>query len=187
MAVGSSQRGSFPGRSRWLSLGAVGLFAVVAGLILPQLITSVAPERTAAHGTEKQERSPLAYTPPAWPEAPDPKAMLGRLALGTAIVLALCVVTLAIGRRWLRGTATAGTDQGRIQLVETLTLGNRCNLHLVKIGGQQVLVGLDGGGLKAMVTLTEPFADRLLEMQTLGAAGAAEEERSPTPAPALPG
>ena len=50
-------------------------------------------------------------------------------------------------------------------LVETLPLGNRCLVHLVRVGKQQVLVGLDGGGLKSLVALPEAFDETLTEAE----------------------
>jgi flagellar biogenesis protein FliO len=64
-------------------------------------------------------------------------------------------------------------------LVETLPLGNRCLVHLVRVGNRQVLVGLDAGGLKSLVALPDAFDDALARVEETPAAEA------PPMAPAL--
>ena len=96
--------------------------------------------------------------------------MLTRLGVGTAVVLALCVVTLFAGRRWLKRLPGQADANSRMALVETLPLGNRCVVHLVRVGSQQVLVGLDAGGLKSLVALPDAFEDALAQAQEPAAA-----------------
>ena len=108
----------------------------------------------------------LSYRPPSWPEPPDAGAMLRRLGLGTAAVLVLCAGTLWIGKRWLRGTPVKGAGGGQLHLVETVALGNRCAVHLLRAGHQQVLVGVDGSGLKTVVALPPIFDTSLSEAQS---------------------
>src|SRR5262245_25956727 len=91
---------------KWWLPGVLCLIAVAAGLLLPPMMPAQpaeakpAPEAKAAQPPQPDR---AAYTPPPLPEAPDAGAMLGRLAVGTAVVLALCVVTLWVGKRWLGG------------------------------------------------------------------------------------
>jgi flagellar biogenesis protein FliO len=151
------------GGRKWLPLALIGGLAVVAGIVLPQMLGGVAPAEVPAAG--EAQKASLEYTPPTWPEAPDPRAMLTRLGVGTAVVLVLCVITLVVCRRWLRPAPGPGGDTGRMTLVETLPLGNRCLVHLVRVGNQQVLVGQDGGGLKSLVALPAGFDDALAEAQ----------------------
>lgn len=157
-----------PGKGRnWLPLALLGGIAVVAGIALPQMLGGggALPDPAPAASADGQTGS-LDYAPPTWPEAPDSRAMLTRLGVGTAVVLVLCVVTLVACRRWLRGLPHSANANARMVLVETLSLGNRCQVHLVRIGKQQVLVGLDGGGIKSLVALPEAFDDALAEAQT---------------------
>jgi hypothetical protein len=120
----------------------------------------------------EDHKGSLEYAPPSWPEPPDPRVMLTRLGLGTAVVLALCAGTLLVCRRWLRRLPGPGVGGSRMALVETLPLGNRCLLHLVRVGRQQVLVGLDGAGLKSVVALPEAFDEALAKAQDEPAAEA---------------
>src|SRR2546425_344205 len=82
--------------------------------------------------------------PPSLPDAPSLQGMILRLGIGTAIVLALCVATLAGIRRWMYPAAANGSTPREMRLTETLQLGNRCALHLVHLGKQPILVGVDG-------------------------------------------
>jgi flagellar protein FliO/FliZ len=91
--------------------------------------------------------------------------MLTRLAIGTITVLGLSVVTLWAGRRWLRGQPPNATAAGQLRLVDSIALGSRCSLYLVQAGQRQVLAGVDGAGLKSLVTLTEPFEAALADAE----------------------
>ena len=114
----------------------------------------------------------MAYSPPPWPESPDPKALLARLGVGTVVVLGLCVGTLWGAKRWLQRQPVAAASQ-QLRLLETLPLGNRCTLYLVSVGDRRVLVGADGGGIKSVAPLPEGFADALDEASC--AAGGVED------------
>lgn len=102
------------------------------------------------------------YAPP-WPEAPDTGAMIARLFVGTVVVLAACWATLWMAKRWLRGPQTAPAASGRLQILDSINLGNRCSLQLVQADGRQVLVGSDATGLKALVALPDSFQSMLAD------------------------
>jgi len=164
----------------WLPLAAVGLVASVAGLAMPQFLgkeSLKAPTPVAQIPSWKTQEpnGDLQYTPPTWPETPDYGAMFSRLVAGTVIVLGMCVGVLWLGKRWLPISglsvsgllmSAAGASAGtHLKLVETLSLGNRCCLHLVQMAERQVLVGVDGSGVKTVVPLTETFAQTLRDTQ----------------------
>jgi flagellar biogenesis protein FliO len=151
------------GGRKWLPLALIGAVAIVAGIVLPQMLGGMAPAE--APPVAEEQKGSLDYVPPTWPEAPDPRAMLTRLGVGTAVVLALCIVTLVVCRHWLRPKPDSSGGNGCMTLVETLSLGNRCLVHLVRVGNQQVLVGQDGGGLKSLVALPAAFDEALVEAQ----------------------
>ncbi len=52
-----------------------------------------------------------------------------------------------------------------LRLLETLPLGNRCSVHLVHMGNREVLIGVDGSGIKSIVPLPENFADVLTQTE----------------------
>src|SRR5438309_1107179 len=107
-----------PGAGRkWLPLALIGGLAVVAGVVLPQMLGGVTlPEAPPPSAGQKGS---LEYVPPTWPEPPDSRAMLTRLGLGTAVVLALCVITLIVCRRWLKQVPGQAAGNARMELVET--------------------------------------------------------------------
>lgn len=119
----------------------------------------------SATASAQSSRDDLSYTPPVWTDAPDTAAMLQRLVMGTATVLGLCVCTLWVGRRWLRGAPRGATSGNKLRLVETVALGNRCAVHLLLAGDHQVLVGTDGAGLKSLVLLAASFESTLAEIK----------------------
>lgn len=151
------------GALSWPLLGLLGIVAVVAGVNLPQVMNTSDRATEPAPAATSETKSPLAYTPPSLPDAPSAKSMLTRLGLGTFLVLALCVGTLWVGKRWLR-VPSAGTGAGsHLKVIETLPLGGRCLLYLVSAGNKQILVGVDSGGLKTLMPLPEPFENALDE------------------------
>src|SRR5262245_33448560 len=89
-------------RHSWVIIAVIGALAVCAGMVVPQMLPTDAAVSAPPSSAESAKKPELAYTPPAWPEAPDSKAMIIRLVLGTAIVLGLCAATLLLSKRWLR-------------------------------------------------------------------------------------
>jgi flagellar biogenesis protein FliO len=154
---------------RWLPLALVGLVAVTAGLVLPQALPTAAPAAKAPAPGDAAAKSKWAYAPPAAPEPGDARAMLTRLGVATVVVLALCVVTLWLGKRWLGGAAPAVGKASQLRLVETLALGNRCAVHLIHVGNRPVLVGADQSGVKTVVPLPESFMEHALALSGEGA------------------
>lgn len=153
------------GAKRWLPTAALGVVVVLAGVVLPQLLPNAAavPESTPKSETASQD--PWAYNPPPLSEGPEARTMLLRLGVGTVVVVGLCIGTLLLGKRWLQvvPTPTGGTRQ--MTVMEALPLQNRCCVYLIKVGSRQMLAGVDGSGLKALVPLTEPFEQALNDMQ----------------------
>jgi flagellar biogenesis protein FliO len=89
--------------------------------------------------------------------------MLVRLVLGTVAVLALCVLTLWVGKRWLRPLAVRDGAGKELRVIEALPLSGRCSVYLIQAGKCRALAGVDATGLKALLTLTEPFEEGLAE------------------------
>jgi flagellar biogenesis protein FliO len=156
----TSQPGAPSPARRWTPLALIGLLAVTAGIVLPQALPTV-PAAVPAAVAEPASKGKLTYTPPAVPEAPDARAMLTKLGVATAAVLALCVVTLWLGRRWLAAPAAQNPAGRQLRLIETLALGNRCNVYLVHVANRPVLIGADPSGLKSVVPLPESFESAL--------------------------
>jgi len=94
----------------WVMFGVLGLAATAGGIFLPRglrtpsepaaLVAVPPPVAPAAH-----PKDPLEYTPPSMPDLPSTSSMFLRLIFGTIFVLILCVLTLWIGKRWIRPLA----------------------------------------------------------------------------------
>ncbi len=122
------------------------------------------PSRVAddAHGSTATTRDAgvdFSYSP-NWPEPPDTSGMLLRLAFGTVATLGLCVATLVAGRRWLQ-RPTDGKTAKKLQIEESVMLGHRATLFLVKVGETHLIAGTDAGGLKSLIVLPTSFAEVL--------------------------
>jgi len=158
-----SARGASARSWTWLVVGSVGLLAALAGSALPQLVPGGMPQTTASPKQEQAATGDLKYSEPAWPETPSAASMLSRLAIGTGIVLVLCVGTLWAGKRWLVGPVPPKqpAEASQLRLLEALALGNRCSVQLIQAGSRQVLVGLDSTGMKAVVPLNDTFEHAL--------------------------
>ena len=129
----------------------IGLIASLAGLLIPQMLPG---DKTPPPTAAARDAKDLTYVPPTWPEPPSVQSMLLRLGFGTMFVLILSIGAISYGKRYL--SAFAGNAvAGELKLVETLPLGNRCRLHLVRLGGRQILVGADGAGIKTVTPLDD--------------------------------
>ena len=153
----------------WTPWVVIALVATVAGLLLPQLMPGDNVLSTLHAKTDAKDETKAKYTAPVLPEAPNFQAMLARLGGGTIVVLGLCVVTLWVIRRWVNPQPQAGVGPRALELKETLSLGNRCSLHLVQLGKREVLVGVDAAGIKVIVPLPHAFDDVLAQTEMPGA------------------
>ena len=97
---------------------------------------------------------------PNWPEPPDTTGMLLRLGFGTVVTIGLCVGTMIFGRRWMQRLPAGGSAR-KLQIEESVTLGNRAVLYLVKIGETHLVAGTDAGGLKSLLVLPTAFQEVL--------------------------
>jgi hypothetical protein len=144
-----SPRGSaFPKSQIWLILCVFGAFVVAAGMLAPAVLLGRDADK-ASHALASGPKGEFVNVP----EAPGAGAMLLRLVLGTVVVLVLCVATLFGARRWLGEPTPDAGLKTRFAVVESLRLGRTCWVHLVRSETRGLLIGVDGGGLKAVVAV----------------------------------
>jgi flagellar biogenesis protein FliO len=160
--AGNDGKGRFGAWPSWVAIAVVAIFL---GLLLPQMMPGDISAQTALPKAETKPKGKLDYVAPALPEAPNMQGMLTRLVAGTGVVLGLCVVTLWGIRRWLHPARVNGLTPRDMKLMETLQLGNRCSLHLVHLGKQPILVGMDASGIKSIVPLPTPFEEALQDAE----------------------
>jgi len=158
----------------WLIFGVLGIAATAGGVFLPRSLRNgdSAPEAPLAVQPAKAN-DPLEYNPPALPELPSPSAMFLRLGLGTVFVLILCALTLWAGKRWIRPLAGPATENKQLSILEALPLGGRCSVYLLQVGESKILAGVDGGGLKTLLTLPQSFDVTLAEVREAAGSKAA--------------
>lgn len=151
----------------WAPWTLLGLGAVLAGFLLPQFRSVPAvvesPEGQAAPAVGTFKAQAKRDQPQPWVDPPDHTGMFLRLGVGTVLVLGLCVVTLRLGKKWLTGMQPPPGPDSKMRLVESLSLGNRCVMHLVHVGNRLVLVGTDASGLKTLAPLAQGFDETLLD------------------------
>jgi len=75
-----------------------------------------------------------------------------RMVLGLVVVLALLGATAWVSRRFRAGTQGRG---GQIEVVSGLSLGARERVVLIRVGGEQVLVGVSPSGMRALHVLNQ--------------------------------
>jgi flagellar biogenesis protein FliO len=148
-------------RTATICLAAFLIFGMTASLSRAKEAPSIDEPVAAEASLEK-----LDYAPESWPDAPDTAAMLRRLVLGTATVLGLCIGSLFVGRRWLRGAPARVNSGNKLRLVETVSLGNRCVVHLIQSGNHQILVGVDGTGVRSLVPLPPSFEQAIADVRS---------------------
>ena len=89
--------------------------AVLAGLMLPQLMPGETVLEKSHAKVEAKSKSPGDYVAPSLPDMPSPQAMLGRLFVGTVFVLGLAVVSLWGVRRWMQTNAPANSTSRQMR------------------------------------------------------------------------
>jgi flagellar protein FliO/FliZ len=76
-----------------------------------------------------------------------------RMVLGLAVVLALLGATAWVSRRFRVG---AGLRGGLIEVISGLSLGARERVVLIRVGSDQVLVGVSPSGMRTLHVLSQP-------------------------------
>lgn len=150
-------------------------------LCLGVLLLASAGSLSAAETPAREASADFSYSP-NWPEPPDTGGMLLRLAFGTVVTLGLCAGTLILGRRWLQRPASGGSSR-KLLIEESVVLGHRATLFLVKVGDQHLVAGTDAGGLKSLIVLPAAFQD-VLEQQ-LETPDNSHAVSTPTPTPVV--
>ena len=164
MATAASNLGSkFAGVSPWIVIASL---ATLAGLILPQMMPGAPPVNNIPMRSESKDKTNLEYTAPALPEPPNFQGMMLRLGAGTILVLGLSVGAIWAMRRWMSPIVAPMNGERVMRVKETLPLGNRCSLHWVTLGKRELVVAVDGAGIKAVQTLTEAFDEVLTDADT---------------------
>ncbi|MCX7418286.1 MAG: flagellar biosynthetic protein FliO [Planctomycetia bacterium] len=142
----------------------------ISGILLLMLTTSlieaaeapssqIADKSSENTTTVRESGVDFSYSP-NWPEPPDTSGLLLRLALGTVATLGLCVATLVVGRRWLQRPNDPNSTK-KLQIEESVVLGHRATLFLIKVGDTHLVAGTDANGLKSLIVLPTSFAEVL--------------------------
>ena len=76
-----------------------------------------------------------------------------RMVAGLAIVLGLLAATAWVSKRFRAGSGARG---GAIEILTGLSLGNRERVVLLKVGSDQVLVGISPAGLRTLHVIGQP-------------------------------
>lgn len=119
-----------------------GILVIALGFGLPMLTSGALPE-LPRDPTAKQGGPPA---PIQAPEATGLGSALLRMAVGLAVVCALCVfVARMIGPK-------PPPAPGAMDVIASITVG-QCILHLVRAGERRLLIGTDMAGVKAVVEL----------------------------------
>ncbi|MFM7563822.1 MAG: flagellar biosynthetic protein FliO [Planctomycetota bacterium] len=77
-----------------------------------------------------------------------------KIGLNTLLVLAASIGLIVVVRRTMpRQVQAAKSPTGRLRIEQTLSLGGKAELKVVRCGLHQVLVAIDNGGIKSVVAL----------------------------------
>ncbi|MBL8848981.1 MAG: flagellar biosynthetic protein FliO [Planctomycetaceae bacterium] len=90
-------------------------------------------------------------------EQVDPAETLRDWAEGAGLLVAFVVVSLWIVRQYVAKRANPGGPTTHLRTIESLTLPQRCRVHLLDVGGRQVLVAADAAGVKCITVLPDRF------------------------------
>lgn len=116
-----------------------------------------------ASTTEANAADPLSRI--QWPESDtgvDAGATLRGIAEGAGLVLAMAVVGLWVLRQWLVKRSLVEGAGRNLKRIDSLSLPQRCHVHLLDVQGRRVLVAIDTGGVKGVTVLPDGF-DSLID------------------------
>lgn len=112
----------------------------------------------------------------------DPGQTLRDWAEGAGLILAIGVVALWLLRQWLTRRDLPGGAMSHLRTIESLSLPQRCRVHLVEVDGRQVLVAADAAGIKSVTVLPDRFANLLDVTDEHAGSGVAPPADEPEPA-----
>jgi flagellar biogenesis protein FliO len=167
------------------------LFHATSGLQLAAWESDAATDRAQLENTTTAATGPIADDPLSriqWPEADtgvDAGATLRGLAEGAGLFLAIAVVGLWVLRQWLVKRSLVEGAGRHLRRVDSLSLPQRCHVHLLDVQGRRVLVAIDSGGVKGVTVLPDSF-DQLIEPPADDAASRGDETRRSPEAFAAP-
>ncbi len=87
-----------------------------------------------------------------------------KLAINTGLVLMVAVAFILITKKNKTGIAKLTKPQKSAavcQVEQTINLGGKSILKIVRIGTQQLAIAMDSGGIKSVVSLTSGFEDAM--------------------------
>lgn len=86
-----------------------------------------------------------------------------KLAINTGLVLVVAVALLLVmkKRTGTSSTGNANKHQAAVEIEQTVNLGGKSVLKIVRIGAQQLAIAMDPGGIKSVVSLSSGFAETM--------------------------
>lgn len=136
---------------RFVLFAAVGTLGCAVAVAQSQTLAQTqAPEAPIAAATR-----PFAAPSVTSSAAPSGIASLGQVTLALGLVLALIFVAAWLMRR-LRGFGKTGT--GALDVIADLPVGQKERAVLIRVGTQQVLIGVAPGRVSMLHVLDEPVA-----------------------------
>lgn len=183
-------RESIHGTSTGASTEAAGGSAVVQ--VSAEAEASDATQPTIAHTNRDSESRTDSGTPQLLPELrpeqrisrldwPDsaghvnPEETLRDWAENAGLLLGFGMVSLWLVRQWMGKRTLDGGPTTHLRTIESLSLPQRCRLHLVDVQGRQVVVAADAAGVKSVTVLPERFPELIDESEVAADATSAAQ------------
>jgi len=128
-----------------------------------QRVTPIGGERTTNVSAPAKLNVPAAepLSRLAWPDSSrqfDPGQTLKEWGEGAGLIVAFGVVALWLLRQWVSRRDLPGGSMSHLRTIESLSLPQRCRIHLVEVDGRHVLVAADAAGVKSVTVLPDRFA-----------------------------
>ena len=102
--------------------------------------------------------------PASTPEKINLGQTIQKIGISTLCVLAICIGLLFVVKRFGVGMpATGSVNSNQSHIVDTLPLGQKASLQIVRIRKQEVLVARDASGIKSITCLPMTFDDEPAE------------------------
>lgn len=140
--------------------------------------TSLSSDVTREHAVSSAQEAPVQVEPEAGSGASPAFGSIVRMLGALLVVVVLLYASVYLLKRFMAGRLKTGRV-GMLSIVETVHLGPKLSLSLVKVGSRGVLVGVTEHGMSALTEISESELATVEKEKAAGAqSGFAEAMKS---------
>jgi flagellar protein FliO/FliZ len=117
-------------------------------LNLQAVVLSILSQLTPEAGGEDQEFMK------DWPFGPSQDPVVFKVVAALVVVIGLILVTIYILKRYFK-IGGAGTARGRVRVIDSLPLGGKKMIHVLKVYERSLVIGVTGDRIDLLTELSD--------------------------------